>query len=608
MSRRKAARPKPATKRKPDVDAMLAEGLALHQRGRIPEAESFYRRALAEQPDHPQANQLMGLTRLQQADAEMAVGLLSKAVRLSPENPQYLCDLGVAQNAAMRYEEAIRSLNRAIDLKPDYAQAHSNLGMTLKNFRRFAPAVESYREAIRLRPNEPGFQLNLGNALSALGDLQEAEKAYRRALDLRPDYPAALSGLALTLSELGRPEDAIALGLDAIKRQYNVAAYHSTLGRSYREARDPEKAVASFRTALEIDPTDMEAVRFLALLERKATADSEMSRLVALIDSGTLNREQEANLAYALGTWFDDLGEYETAFGYYARANTIKRSGENFSMQQVRQDIESITRVFTPTPAWPQACGVMDSPIFIVGLPRSGKTTLEGMLSRHPGVGSAGELKILSILVEELSRENDLSLSGGHVSKVPNRDWEVLGEQYLRQARSIVRPGARPIDTMPPNFRLVGAIRMAMPDAKVIHCVRSPVEHCAELYKKCFGSAGNGYSTDLEDCAEYYKQYRRIMAFWNETAPGFVLDVDLAQIVSAPEPGMRRVLDHCELAFDPACTEPMTSEPRVGESGFRTVEERATRLAPYRAALEPLLAGIGLATAPAGPTTGPAGD
>ncbi len=276
-------------------------------------------------------------------------------------------------------------------------------------------------------------------------------------------------------------------------------------------------------------------------------------------------------------------------------------------MQQVRRDIDAMMRAFTPAPAWPQARGVMDSPIFIVGLPRSGKTTLEGMLSRHPGVGSAGELKILSILVEELSRKNGLSLSGGHVSKVPNRDWEVLGEEYSRQARSIVRPGARPIDTMPPNFRMIGMIRMAMPDAKVINCVRSPVEHCAELYKKCFGLAGNGYSTDLVDCADYYKQYRRIMAFWNETEPGFVLDVDVAQIVSAPELGMRRVLDHCELAFDPACTTPMASEPRVGESHFRTVEERAARLAPYRAALEPLLAGIGLPTAPAGPTTGPAG-
>ena len=586
---------------------MLAEGLALHQRGRIPEAESIYHRVLTEQPDNAQANQLMGLTRLQRGDVDTAVSLLSKAVRLEPDNPQFLCDLGVAQNAAMRYEEAIRSLNRAIDLKPDYAQAHSNLGMTLKNFRRFAPAVESYREAIRLRPNEPGFHLNLGNALSALGELREAERAYRRALDLRPEFPAALSGLALTLSELGQPEDAIALGLNAIKRQYNVAAYHSTLGKSYREARQPEKAVASFRTALEIDPTDMEAVRFLALLERKATPDSEIGRLVALIDGGTLNREQEANLAYALGTWFDDLGEYETAYGYYARANAIKRSGEGFSMQQVRRDIESMMRVFSPAPAWPKARGAVDSPIFIVGLPRSGKTTLEGMLSRHSGVGSAGELKILSILVDELAKKNGVFLEGGHVSNAPARDWRALADEYLRHARSVVPTGTRPIDTMPPNFRMIGMIRMAMPDAKVINCVRSPVEHCAELYKKCFGLAGNGYSTDLEDCAEYYKQYRRIMAFWNETAPGFVLDVDVAQIVSAPEPGMRRVLDHCELAFDPACTVPMASEPRVGESYFRTVEERAARLAPYRAALEPLLACIGRRTAPSGPATGPAG-
>lgn len=579
---------------------MLAEGLALHQRGRIPEAESIYHQVLTDQPEHAQANQLMGLTRLQRGDVDTAVSLLSKAVRLEPDNPQFLCDLGVAQNAAMRYEEAIRSLNRAIDLKPDYAQAHSNLGMTLKNFSRFEPAVASYGEAIRLRPNEPGFHLNLGNALSALGDLWEAEKAYRRALELRPEYPAALSGLALTLSELGRPEDAIALGLDAIKRQYKVAAYHSTLGRSYREARSPEKAVASFRTALELDPSDMEAVRYIALLEKKASFDSEMSRLVSLMDSGGLGKEQEVNLAYALGTWFDDLGEHDQAFGYYERANAISRRGDFFSMQEVRRDLDAMKRVFTPDPVWPQQRRGDDSPIFIVGLPRSGKTTLEGMLSKHPRVGSAGELKILSILVDELSRKNGLSLDGGHVSNVPTRDWDALAEEYMRQAQSIVRPGKRPIDTMPPNFRLIGMIWMAMPDAKVINCVRSPVEHCSEIFKKCFGRAGNGYSTDLADCAEYYKHYQGIMEFWRQKQPGLVLDVDVAQIASAPEPGMRRVLDYCGLQFDQACTLPMASEPRVGESGFRTEEERSARLKPYRAVLEPILTGTG-------PTVGPAG-
>lgn len=590
MSRRKAARPKPATKRKPDVDAMLAEGLALHQRGRIPEAESIYHRVLTELPDHAQANQLMGLTRLQRGDADMAVSLLSKAVRLSPDNPQYLCDLGVAQNAANQFEEAIRSLTRAIDLKPDYAQAHSNLGMTLKNFRRFAPAVASYREAIRLRPNEPGFHHNLGNALSALGDLLEAEKAYRRALDLRPDYPAALSGLALTLSELGRPEEAIVLGLGAIKRQYNVAAYHSTLGRSYREARLPEKAVASFRTALELEPADMEAIRYIALLEKKASFDSEMSRLVSLIEDGDLNKEQEVNLAYALGIWFDDLGEYRKAFDYYERANAIKRRSDYSSLQQTRADVRVMKKVFSPTPNWPPLSGDGNSPIFIVGLPRSGKTTLEGMLSRHPRAGSAGELRILSILVDELVRKNRVFLDAGHVSNVPNGDWEELADEYIRQARSIVPPGVRPIDTMPPNFHLVGMIRMALPSAKVINCVRAPVEHCAEMYKKCFGLGGYGFSTDLAETAEYYKIYREMMQFWAEALPGFVLDVNVADIMSDPEPSMRRVLAHCGLEYDSACAVPMTSEPRIGESVLRGSEERAARLAPYRAILAPLLA------------------
>lgn len=581
MSRnRETVRAKP---RKLDVGALLGEALALHQRGEVAKAEPIYRRVLAEDPDNAQATQLLGVVYLQRGDAASAVQLLAKAVDLEPDNPQYLGDLGVAQNAANMFEEALRSLNRAIDLRPDYAQAHSNLGMTLKNLGRHEAAVASYRRAINLRPSEAGFHLNLGNSLTAAGDLSEAETAYRKALELRPGYPAAVSGLALTLSHLGRSDEAIATGQKAIANNRNVAAYHFSLGRAYRDARQPEQAIACFRRALELDPGDMESVRYLALLEAKSAFDEELAALSSLFESGRLSNEQGVHLAYALATWLDDLGEYERAADYYARANGARAHSVPFSIDSERAVIEEILSLFDPMPD-PGANGTGYAPIFVVGLPRSGKTTLEGMLSRHPRLQSAGELRVLALLGRELSQTYKLAAPGAHISRVPEDRFVKLREAYRRHAESIVSPSMRSIDTMPTNFRLIGLIRLAIPDAKILHCVRPRLEHCVALYKKSFGT-GFSYTYDLNALADYYRLYERTMTFWKERIPGFVIDVDVADLLQRKDAGMRRIFEHCGVEYDEACLEPFESEPRRG-SARSAKEGLEPALAPYRPVLE----------------------
>ena len=574
-----------------EVGRLLAEGMAHHRAGRIAAAIVAYRRVLKLDADHAEATGLLGLAALQQGDPASAVDLISRATVMAPDSPSHHCNLGVALNAAGRQEEAVLSFARAIELKPDYAEAWSNRGMALKHLHRPEAAVENHRQAIALRPNEPGFHVNLGNALVDLGELHEAEAAYRKALELRPGYANALSGLSLVLQELGRGEEAVAAGEEATARQPRNPEHLRHLGRAYRQAGRLDKAASAYRRALEVDPGDAESWRLLTNVEALPAPSAELDTLERLWRNPAVPNEARIHAGLALGRWLDDLGEYERSFDSFVEANRLRRRQIQWSETEARRDFGLIESVFDPLPeVAPLPGGRAPGPIFVVGLPRAGKTTLEGMLARHEDVRATGELKILSILARDLSRAHNLSRPGAHISEAPADALAQVRERYMEYVRHLAPAPFIPIDTMPPNFRNIGVLRLAMPEARIIHCTREPLEHCVAVFRKYFARAGYQYSYDLSELAIHYRLYRRLMALWRRVAPGFVLDVNVADLRRDPEAGMRRVLDFCGLKFDSRCAAFHESEPRLNAEQLPPGDHEA-RLAPYRAILAPLLAG-----------------
>lgn len=566
-------------------DDWMRQGLALHQSGRLGEAEVFYRRVLDRQPSYPAANHLLGLIRLQQGDADAAVGLISRAVHVRGNDPQYHCNLGVALNAAGQPGRAVASFERAIALQPGYADAHSNRGMALKQLGRPAEAVESYRQAIAIRPGEAGFHLNLANALTDLGDLHAAEAAYRRALDLRPGYPAALSGLCLTLEALDRTEEAVAAGEQAVALGPGEPEYHRSLGRALRAAGRPVEAVASYRRAIALNPLDAEAYRLMSLILRRGGKDDDLQAMERLLADGALPAEQQAHLHFALGKGYLELGDGERSFDHYRRGNALRREAAPFSLVGVEREFATIRRLFGDTAGVaPRASAAAETPpVFIVGLPRSGKSSLEGTLGRHDQARKGGELPLLGVEVARLWRGFELSRPDSSLRDVPAEAIAALGERYMAEARKLAPPPLRLIDTMPLNFRHIGFIRLALPEARIIHCTRDPLEHCVAMFQKYFARPGFEFASDLGDLAAYYGLYRQLMAHWRFVFPGAILDVDVQELRREPEARMRTILDFCGLEWDPACLAPYEPEPEIGAAG--QLAPQAERLRPYEAAL-----------------------
>ena len=463
----------------------MRQGLALHQLGRLADAEPIYRRVLDKQPSHPAANHLLGLIKLQQGEAESAVALISRAVHVRSGDAQYHCNLGVALNAAGQPDLAIASFDRAIELQPGYAEAFSNRGMSLKTLGRAAEAAQSYRQAIALRPSEAGFHLNLDNVLTDLGDLHAAEQRYRRALDQRPGYPAALSGLCLTLEALNRPGEAVAAGEQAIAARPGEPEYHRSLGRAYRAAGRLDDAVASYRRALALDPRDAESFRMQSLILRRATHDDDMEAMAGLLREPGLSDDQRAELNFALGKGYDDIGDHARSFDHYVRGNTLQRRQAPFSIEAAEREFAALERLFGAVPgSLPPPTAPGSGPIFIVGLPRSGKSSLEGMLGRHRLTYKGGELPLLANQVAEVWRQYGLAAPSALLAAIPPSAFAAIGANYLREAGKLAAPPLVVIDTMPLNFRHIGFIAMALPGARILHCVRDPLEHSVAMFQK----------------------------------------------------------------------------------------------------------------------------
>lgn len=557
------------------IDELLAEGLRLHQSGRVADAAPLYRQVLDRMPDQPAANHLLGLVNLQQGKPEEAVLLISRAIRARGTDPQYFINLGVALNQLGRHAEAVEALDRALALNPRLPGALSNRGMALKGLGRHAEAAEAYRAAIALLPSEAGFHANLGNVLVEAGDLTAAEAAFQEALRLRPWHAVAVTGLCMVYEESNRVAEAEDLARQAVDAVRNEPQFHYRLGRSLGLLRRPEEAAAAFRAAVRLKPDYGLAWCYLAESTRRDSDDAEVAAIRALAESPAVAPDERAFAGFALGRSLADLDRHEESIAAFKAANALRRQISNDSADA---EIAHLRRRIEQFAAWPESAegGGYDeiAPVFVVGLPRSGKTTLESMLAASDSFAGVGEQRTMPRLVARARAEY-----GETLSRWPKSAWTGIGEAYAAELASLVPPGRRPVDTLPPNFALVGFILAAMPRAIILHTSRSRPDHLIALFEKYITGNGYAYSTAIPDLLAYHAAYRDLMVAWHRLSPHAILDVDIADSAS-----IARVLGRLGLPETLASSR-IDTEPRAGGwAPDRIAANRRAHLAAWQSA------------------------
>ena len=378
-----------------DAEAHSNLGTTLEELGRLDEAEASYTRAIAIKPDYAEAHSNLGNTLQELGRLDAALACHNRAISLKPGFAKAHNNLGNTLQELGESDEALASYKQAIALKSDFAEAHSNLSITLKELGRLEEALASCKRAVALKPDLAEAHNNLGNTLKELGRLAEALASYNGAISLKPDYAKAHSNLGNTLQELGRLDEAEASYYQAIALQPDYAEAHSNLGTTLKALGRLEKALASYAKAIALKPDFAEAHYNLTSMKTFEAQDEQYSKLEELYLDQKISEEQRCHISFGLAKACEDLGDYEKAYAHYSEGNALRKKLLNYDINEdvglFKRLKANYPRIKHNSPAITESSTSLMA-IFIVGMPRSGTTLVEQIISSHSTVTGAGEL------------------------------------------------------------------------------------------------------------------------------------------------------------------------------------------------------------------------
>jgi len=539
------------------------------------------------------ARALLSERRLQEAGE-----LYLQICRAEQDNPDNWAMAGVIMGQLGQMTEAVSCFQRAVALRPDFAEAHYNLGKACRELGHLELAVSSYEAALRLRPEWPDALFNLGNTLNSLGRLREAEQCYRRVLAVNPGYSRAykvLGNLLVTLGDL----DA---SLDCYERLERTipGSIDARIGRAKVLERRGEidQASAIARQLIEAGTKNLELDLLYASMCDPGDAIALLEPWLAKADQG-IEKQLLAKLHFVLGDSYDRQKDYRAAFGHYQAGNRLK--ARTFDVPGFSTFVGDVISVFSPAfmSAAPRATHGSHRPIFIVGMPRSGTTLVEQILSSHPDVFGAGELdEIRHISLEMLEADQNGRIPANCLNGLTEDACNRHAGRYLDYLDGLADGAARVTDKMPQNFIGVGVIALLFPDARIIHCRRNPIDTCLSCFFNDFG-ATHDYANDLETLGGYYRQYQRMMRHWKDVLDIPMLEIDYEALVADQETMTRALLEYCDLEWVERCLRFFDNKRVVSTASYDQVRKpiyasSIDKWKCYEPYLEPLIESLGI--------------
>ena len=570
-------------------DVLYMTAIALRYLEQVPEALAVLQRLQAVHPDYPRLYQERGHCYFSLRSATSAIEAFERAVKLSPSLVASWQALETLYRNTGRSADAQHAAGQRASLAklpPEIVTAYSmyaddELCDAERLLRNYLLDHGAQAEGMRLlaqigvkmgAPDEA--EALLANVVAFAPDYDAARYDYATVLLKRhkhaqaheqlnillekgPSNPAYRGLLAAVYAGFGNYDKALPLYRDLLKETPGDTDLQLSLAHALRTTGRSREAIDAYRAAAAARPRFGEAYWSLANLKTYRFSEAEIARMRWDEAAPDIKAEDRYHLCFALGNAYEDLGSYADSFAYYERGNAVKKAESGYRPEPLERIMESqisvCTREFFVARA---GTGSKDpAPIFIVGLPRSGSTLLEQILASHSQVEGTMELAHVPRLVQDLQGP----AGTGEVLRYPDilaeltaEDFTRLGKEYLTVTRRYRTGKAFFIDKMPNNFRHIGLIHLMLPNAKIIDARREPRACCFSNYKQLF-AAGQHFTYSIDDITRYYRMYLKVMTHWDAVLPGKILRVQHEDVVQDLEGSLRRVLDFCQLDFEPAC-------------------------------------------------------
>ena len=481
---------------------------------RLNDAVNCYEEILCLESNNIEANNRLGVVLQKLNQLDNATSLYRKVLSIEPENIDAQYNLAYALQKLNKFNEAIVFYEKVLTIQPDFTDALNNLGISFKELSQPNKAIKFYEKALVLKPDYAEAHINIGNALMDLGKVDLAIEYYQNALNIDQEYAEAHNNLGISLLGLGRVNEAL---------------------KSYEKAITfkPEYASAHFN---------------LSVLKKYSENDAQITQMQSILSSSSTSPSNKAFLCFALAKVNEDLGNQNGLFKFLNEGNKLRKEELNFSFDEPENQNIIIKNLFNESTSAVKEISYESSiikPIFIVGMPRSGTSLVEQIISSHDKVYGAGELNTFSQLSNPFLRGNKNTLSENTLLNIRQKYLNYLSN--LNVSENIIT------DKMPSNFRNIGFILKAFPEAKIIHIKRDAMAICWSIYKKYFGVRGNGWAYSQGDIAQFYLLYEDLMRFWNELYPHKIYDVSYESLTTNQEEETRKLLDYCELDWNENC-------------------------------------------------------
>jgi len=560
---------------------LLVRAKKLIKKGQPEEAQKIYSVVLKSSPDNleakkellilnqrketsPTKSQLDLIMKLYSTgQIQGALSAIQLLIKDFPDEPLLFNISGACYSEIGPIESTIESFEKAILLKPNYAEAHYNLGVALQRANQLDNAVECYKKAIIAKPAYPTAHNNFGLISLEQGNLNLAIKSFEWAVAYDPYYAEAYNNLGAALQELHQIDLAIEQYKKAVTINPEYAQAFNNLGSSCESLGLQDEAVNHYERAISINPNFAEAHFNLSGIKKYAKNDTQISKMQSLLSSNNLNQLDQTLINFALAKANDDLINRDEQFKFLNEGNRLRKEQLNYSINKYKDKHSVIKKIFNHKILPINKDLIRESnfrrPIFIVGMPRSGTTLVEQIISSHHAVYGADELSTISKLTSSILEDSLTYEKNG----LPAKYLVSIRQKYLDSLSSFKIHEDIITDKWPLNFQYIGFILSAFPEAKIIHLKRDARAVCWSIYKHYFSGKGNGWAYNFDDLASFYASYSDLMNFWHKLFPEKIYDINYEKLTTNQKDETKKLLEYCDLDWDKNCLNFHTSKRAV---------------------------------------------
>ena len=576
-------------------------GVTLQNLGQLDSAVESYKKAITSNPEYTEAHNNLGLILQDLGLMDEAVISYEKAITFKPDYIEAHINLGNIYKELKQLDAAVKSYEKVIAINPDYPEAHFNLGNTFRELGQLETAIKSYEKVIAIKPDNADVHFNLGDTLSELGQLDEAVKSYEKAISIEVDFANAHNNLGISLKKLGQLDEAIKCYEKAISIEIDFTDAHNNLGVVLQQLGQLDKAIKCYKKALAIKPDYLEALNNLGVvlqqlgqldkaikcyekalaikpdyadahynlgfLKQYTANDPQITKMKSLLTDSKLSPSKRIKLCFALAKVNENLDNQDEFFKYLHEANRLRKQELNYSLDRSKTLFSTVKEMFSsPYSDIEKSLSSEPStihPIFIVGMPRSGSTLVEQIISSHHEVYGAGELTNLQDIIRPIVSDNltkgsniastligDKKINLSNAYSIPEKVFLSIRKQYLDVLSNLNTPDSVITDKFPMNFLYIGFILTAFPEAKIIHLKRDARAICWSIYSH---NMGFNFGNDFDDLAGFYGLYTDLMNYWHQLFPGKIYDMCYEDLTTNQEEETKKLLQYCELDWDKNC-------------------------------------------------------